>query len=89
MRMQHNQEAGEGRLMVAAKPSGETTMNGECSHDRDTLVENVADELAEAAYPVALRLGLTDTSIDLELELWQTLTEAVRKWERSAAWSSR
>jgi hypothetical protein len=50
--------------------------------NRDTVLENFAAELAAAAYPVALRHGIGDKWLDLELELWQVLTETVKKWER-------
>jgi hypothetical protein len=47
--------------------------------DRNILVENLAAELTEAAYPVALRHGVAGSSIDLELELWKTLGEKLRR----------
>jgi len=48
----------------------------------DPAVEDFAAQLAEAAYPVMLRRGAVDDWLDLELELWQTLSETVRKWDR-------
>ena len=46
----------------------------------DTLLENFAAELTSAAYSVALRHGLEDKWLDLELDLWETLKETVKKW---------
>jgi len=37
-------------------------------------------ELTAAAYSVALRHGAGGEWLDLELELWETLGETVRKW---------
>jgi hypothetical protein len=51
---------------------------------REEALENFAAELTEAAYPVALRRGVGDRWLDLELELWKVLNEAVRKWDRQA-----
>jgi len=49
--------------------------------DRDAYVENFAAELTDAAYPVALRHGVTGSSIDLELDLWRALGETVQRWK--------
>jgi hypothetical protein len=43
------------------------------------LVETVAAELTEAAYPVVLRHGRVDSWIDLELELWKVLSETLQR----------
>jgi hypothetical protein len=61
-------------------------MNGfdQTRFDRDILVENLAAELTEAAYPVALRHGVAGSSIDLELELWRTLGEKL--WRNAPAY---
>jgi len=48
--------------------------------DSDHRLEVFAAELTAAAYPVALRHGLGEVWLDLELELWQVLTETVKKW---------
>ena len=45
------------------------------------LVETVAAELTEAAYPVALRHGSKGSWVDLELALWKALGQAVRDWQ--------
>jgi len=50
----------------------------------DKALEDFAAELTEAAYPVALRRGVGDRWLDLELELWKALNETVRKWDRQA-----
>ena len=47
--------------------------------NRDTLLENFAAELTSAAYAVALRHGVEDKWLDLELELWEALKETVKK----------
>jgi hypothetical protein len=49
------------------------------SHNRDTLLENFAAELTTAAYAVALRHGVEDGWLDLELELWEVLKQTVKK----------
>jgi hypothetical protein len=50
--------------------------------DANHTLEVFAAELTAAAYPVALRHGVGDKWLDLELELWWALTETVKKWER-------
>ncbi len=47
----------------------------------DTLVA----QLTEAAYPVALRHGENGSWVDLELDLWRALGQAVHEWERGKA----
>jgi hypothetical protein len=47
--------------------------------DRDIYVEDLAAELTDAAYPVALRHGVAGSSIDLELDLWKALREELRR----------
>src|SRR5260370_37859464 len=49
------------------------------SWNRDTLLENFAAELTSAAYAVALRHGVEDNWLELELELWEALKETVKK----------
>ena len=43
------------------------------------LTEDVLAELTTAAYRVALRHGLRDPFIDVELDLWRELRAAVQK----------
>jgi hypothetical protein len=41
-------------------------------------LEEFAGELAEAAYPVALKHGVKGSSIDVELDVWYALRNALR-----------
>jgi hypothetical protein len=50
--------------------------------DRDAQLENLAAELTNAVYPRALRRGLKDSWIKMELGLWRALAETLKKWER-------
>ena len=52
--------------------------------DADRLLEALAAELTAAAYTVALRHRAGETWLDLQLELWQVLTETVKKWRRES-----
>ena len=56
--------------------------NDSASGNRETLLENSAAELTNAAYAVALRHGVEDNWLDLELELWEAIKEAVKKREQ-------
>lgn len=51
------------------------------TRDREAYLENLAAELTDAAYPVALRHGVAGSSIDLELDLWKAIGETVHRWE--------
>jgi hypothetical protein len=42
-------------------------------------LENLAAELTDAAYYVALRHERTDSWLDLRLDLWKALSDAVRR----------
>ena len=42
-------------------------------------------KLTDAAYAVALRYGVSGSWIDLQLDLWRALTEAVEKGESFSA----
>jgi hypothetical protein len=53
--------------------------NHGASSNRDALLENFAAELTSTAYAVALRHGLEDKWLDLQLELWEALKETVKK----------
>jgi len=48
--------------------------------DVNQSLEALADELTAAAYPVALRHGVGDKWLGLQLELWRALSETVNKW---------
>lgn len=45
---------------------------------RDELLDMLAAELTDAAYPVALRYRNSGSSLDLELDIWRAVTERVR-----------
>jgi hypothetical protein len=47
--------------------------------DIDRKVAALAAELTAAAYAVALRHSVEDTWLDLQLELWRALTEAIKR----------
>jgi hypothetical protein len=50
--------------------------------NRDTVLDNFAAELTSAVYPIALRHGMADSWIKVELSLWRALAETVKKWAR-------
>ncbi len=45
--------------------------------DRDTFSENIVAEIADVAYRVALRHGLGDKWLDLQLELWKAVEQEI------------
>jgi hypothetical protein len=49
-----------------------------------TTLEALTVERAEAAVPVALRHGVGDRWLELELDLWRVLTATVKRWGREA-----
>jgi hypothetical protein len=49
---------------------------------RDALLEARAAELTLAAYRVALQTGTRGTGLDLQLDLWRTLADTLKTWER-------
>ena len=53
----------------------------ESAAERDALAESLAAELTGAVYRIALRHGTRVAWVDLELDLWKALTEAIKKWE--------
>ncbi len=55
-------------------------MNHVTTRDRDARIESFAAELTCAAYPVVLRRGGHGRWLNLELGLWTTLRNTVRKW---------
>jgi len=59
--------------------------NHSASWNRNPLLENFAAEVTSAAYAVALRHGVEDKWLDLELELWKALKETIKKWEQGPA----
>jgi hypothetical protein len=48
--------------------------------DADHELEALAAELTSAAYAIALRHGVEDKWLDVQLELWAALKETVKKW---------
>jgi len=52
------------------------------SVNRDVLPETFAAELAVTAYRVALRTRAQGTWLDLQLDLWRELADAIKTWER-------
>ncbi len=49
----------------------------------DGSLENLAAELTDTAYRVALQRGVGDKWLDLQLDLWGALTQAIEKHSRS------
>jgi hypothetical protein len=47
------------------------------------VIESSAAELAQAAYNVALKRGIADSWLDLELEIWGTLLAIMKKQQWS------
>lgn len=45
--------------------------------ERDPFLANLAVELTDAVYQVALRHGVDDKWLDLQLDLWRALTQAI------------
>jgi hypothetical protein len=43
-------------------------------------LEDLTAELAEAAVPVAMRHGVGDRWLELELDLWRVLTTTIERW---------
>jgi hypothetical protein len=56
--------------------------NDRTAEDKDAVLDHLAAELTEVAYPIALRHRGGDSWIDLELDLWKALAETVKKWAR-------
>jgi hypothetical protein len=52
---------------------------GSTIRNRNAYVEDLAAELTNAAYPVALQHGVVGSSIDLELDLWKALHDELRR----------
>jgi hypothetical protein len=52
----------------------------EFAADCDHSPKSFAAELTEAVFPVALRYGVGDRWLDLELDLWHVLADTVEKW---------
>jgi hypothetical protein len=50
----------------------------------NTTLEDFVAELTAAAYVIALRHGAGNPWLDVELELWQALTDTAGEWNRKA-----
>jgi len=50
-------------------------------------LDALAAELSDAAYQVALRHGVADSWIDLELGLWRVFATKIKNWSRKSACS--
>jgi hypothetical protein len=74
---------------TATRPvPGEEEMANEDSRtrvNRDALLDTLVAELAFAAYCAALRTNTQGTWLDLELNLWKALADAVEKSGREAS----
>jgi hypothetical protein len=69
---------------LAVITGGSTGIGLAASGNRETLHENFAVELTNAAYAVARRHSVEDKWLDLELELWEAMNEAVKKWAQGS-----
>jgi hypothetical protein len=49
------------------------------AYDPDPFLDNLAGELTETAYGVALQHGLGSHWLDVELEIWAALTRAIKQ----------
>ncbi len=56
--------------------------NHRASLNLDALLDDFTAEITSAAYAVALRHGVENNWLDLQLELWEALKETVMKWEQ-------
>ena len=54
------------------------------AQDRQTRLEKFAAELTHAVHLLVLQRGRKDCWLDLELDLWSLVTEAVNKWGRQS-----
>ena len=63
-----------------------TDMNDilDTAHDRDARLENFAAELTHAVHLLVLQRDRKASWLDLELDLWSVVTEAVKKWGRES-----
>jgi len=51
--------------------------------EQDPVLENLAADLTEVAYQVALRHGVGNQWLELQLDLWGALTEAILRGQKS------
>jgi hypothetical protein len=53
------------------------------TREAESIAETLLDELAEAAYGVALRHGIKGPFIDVELDLWRELRAVLDRHEEN------
>jgi hypothetical protein len=65
-------------------PTDRPTMRFEpfADDEQDSFLENLAADLTDVAYQVVLRHGVDDNWLELQLDLWGALTEALEKRSR-------
>ncbi len=51
----------------------------ETVNEQDESLDTFAAELTDAAYPIALKYGVSGSSLDLELEIWKTFIELLHR----------
>ena len=49
------------------------------TRNRDIQLENFAADLTDVAYQMALRHGASERWLELEVDLWGAMTEAIEK----------
>jgi len=52
--------------------------------DRRPSLDDFVADLAQAAYPVALRHSEAKGWLDLELDLWRAMAQTVQRWQQRA-----
>ncbi len=52
---------------------------------QNSALQDFAAELTDTAYHVALDHGVVGSSVDLQLNLWHALDDAIRKWLRMSS----
>jgi hypothetical protein len=70
--------------IMALRLQDKRSWAGSQVHAQGADLENLAAELTQAAYPVALRHGVGKEWLDLELDLWKAMAQTVKKWEQHA-----
>jgi hypothetical protein len=59
------------------KPVMNHTVETTCQENE--VLDAFAAELTDAAYPIALKYGVSGSSLDMELEIWKTFIELVHR----------
>jgi hypothetical protein len=71
----------KGKMMARQLQDQRSSADKSGDSDVGAGLADFAAELTEAAYPVALRHGLRRDWLEFELELWNVMTQTVKKWE--------